>query len=69
MMTTKRKPTDRLMSQSAAAKLLGMHRGTVLARVAAGEIEAETVDGTPVLVRASVEAYARRLARASERAA
>lgn len=45
----------RLMSQSAAARAIGVARGTVLAKVAAGELEAENVDGTPVIVRASVE--------------
>lgn len=45
------------MSQSAAARVLGVHRRTVLARVASGELEAEMVDDTPVIVRASVERY------------
>lgn len=50
----------RLMSQAAAARLLGIHRNTVLRRIAEGELEAEKVDGSAVLVRASVEAYAKR---------
>ena len=44
------------MSQSAAARMLGVSRATVLAWVANGELEAETMDeSTPVIVRASVE--------------
>jgi hypothetical protein len=57
-------PRSRLMSQSAAASLLGCARGTLVARIASGEIEAELVDDTPVPVRASVEAYHARQLRA-----
>ena len=49
--------TDRLMKQAAAARALDMARSTVLGKVAIGELEAEMVDGTPMIVRASVEAY------------
>lgn len=50
------KPTGRLMSQSAAARALGVSRATVLAWVASGELAAETMDeGTPVILRDSVE--------------
>lgn len=53
----KRRTDERLIDQLAAAKALGVDRSTVLRRVAAGELEAETVNGTPKIVRASVEAY------------
>ena len=52
-----RRDHGRLMHQTEAAKALGMDRQTVLRRAAAGEIETEAVDGTPKVVRASVEAY------------
>lgn len=46
------------MSQSAAARALGVARGTVLTRVATGELEGETVDdGRIVILRASVDRY------------
>jgi len=57
---------SRLMSQSAAARLLGMHRQAVIARIASGEIEAELVDETPLPLRASVEAYAARMRNAGQ---
>ena len=48
---------ERLMSQSNAAKALGTSRPTVVARIAAGELHGETVDGVLKVVRASVDAY------------
>ena len=55
---TSPKPPARLMSQATAARRLGVHRNTLLARIAAKEIEAEeTTDGTLLPLTVSVEAY------------
>ena len=51
------RPPSRLMSQSAAARALGLSRTAVMARVASGDLTAETVDESLVIVRASVERY------------
>lgn len=52
--------TERLISQSAAARMLKTSRPTVVARIARGELEGERVSGELKVVRASVEAFLRR---------
>lgn len=58
MKKTRKYPLPDLMTQSAAARLVGVHRQNIPGMIARGQLEAIVVAGVPMVVKASAEKLA-----------